>query len=79
MPAKKPHQEKASRRRTKMVSRDSLLPLTWPGERSSSNGTKYEYQMIRNPYVPGEREKMLESRKKLTLKAFQIAYENQHK
>ncbi|PYS24195.1 MAG: hypothetical protein DMF72_06615 [Acidobacteria bacterium] len=42
------------------------------------NGTRYEYQRIRNPVAPGEREKMLEKRKKLTLKAFQIAYENQH-
>ncbi|HXI25784.1 MAG TPA: hypothetical protein VNG71_18145 [Pyrinomonadaceae bacterium] len=50
----------------------------WSGELTGSNGTQYEYQRIRNPYVPGEREKMLEKREKLTLEAFKIAYENHH-
>ena len=54
-----------------------LPPLA--GERASQNGTRYEYQIIRNPYVPGEREKMLEKREKLTLEAFRIAYENHHR
>lgn len=49
----------------------------WPGE--VRNGTRYEHQLIKNPHVPGEREKMLEKRNKLTLKAFQIAYENHHR
>jgi len=53
--------------------------LGLPGERGSSNGTRYEYQLIKNPYVPGEREKMLEKREKLTLEAFRIAYENHHR
>ena len=47
-------------------------------ERISSNGTRYEQQRIRNPADPKEREKMLEKRKKLTLKAFRIAYEDHH-
>ena len=55
-----------------------MPPATWPGERTSSNGTQYEYQRIRNPHVAGEREKMLEKREALTLKAFQMAYENHH-
>lgn len=46
------------------------------GERTSSNGTRYEQQRIRNPADPKEREKMLEKREKLTLEAFRIAYEN---
>jgi hypothetical protein len=55
----------------------SLLPPL-AGERTGSNGTQYECQRIRNPHVPGEREKMLEKREALTLKAFQIAFENHH-
>ena len=49
-----------------------------PGERGSANGTRYEYQHIRNPHVAGEREKMLAKREALTLRAFQLAYENHH-
>ncbi len=52
--------------------------LGLPGERGSSNGTQYEHQCIRNPHVPGEREKWLEKRDKLTLRAFEIAYKNHH-
>lgn len=58
---------------------DDVRPPTWPAERTSSNGTQYEYQRIRNPYVPGEREKMLKKREKLTLEAFRIAYEDHHR
>lgn len=55
-----------------------LMHGGWSDDRTSSNGMQYEYQRIRNPYVAGEREGMLEKRQKLTLKAFRIAYENQH-
>ena len=55
---------------------NDLPPLA--GDRPSSNGTRYEQQRIRNPADPKEREKMLEKRKKLTLKAFRIAYEDHH-
>jgi len=55
-----------------------LMHGAWSDDRTSSNGTQYEYQRFRNPYVAGEREGMLEKRQKLTLKAFRIAYENQH-
>lgn len=57
--------------------RTRLPPMV--GEGSGSNGTQYERQRIRNPYVPGERQKMIEKRTKLTLKAFRIAYENHHR
>jgi hypothetical protein len=55
-----------------------LLP-PWPEQPVNPNGARYEYQRIKNPQVPGEREKMLEQRDKLTLRAFRIAYENHHK
>lgn len=66
------HVGSTARRRTG----NDLRPPTFPGECTSSNGTRYEYPIIRNPSVPGEREKMLEKREKLTLEAFRIAYEN---
>ena len=75
---KKSAGKKAVRRKT-TKNADKFVPPTWPGERTSSNGTRYEYQLIRNPYVPGAREKMLEKREKLTLEAFRIAYENHHR
>jgi len=85
MPPKKKWNSKAgkSRRRrdsgvTELLIRGGELPPL-PGERTSSNGTQYEHQILRNPYVPGEREKMLEKREKLTLEAFRIAYENHHR
>lgn len=56
--------------------RGARFTLGLPGERESTNGTRYEHPRIKNPAVPGDREKMLEERAKLTLKAFRIAYEN---
>lgn len=77
MPPKK--KSTAGRRRaTKRSERAPVWTLGLPDERGGSNGTRYEHQMIKNPYVPGEREKMLEKREALTLRAFQIAYENHH-
>jgi hypothetical protein len=53
--------------------------LGLPGEEGgSSNGTHYEYQKMKNPEDNEEREKRLKKREALTLKAFQIAYENHH-
>ena len=52
--------------------------LGLPNERAASNGTR-EYQQIKNPETGEEREKWLEKRDKLTLRAFQIAYENHHR
>jgi len=76
---KKSTAKKTTRRpAVKKAEKELFLP-TLPGERTSSNGTRYEYQLIKNPYVPGEREKMLEKREKLTLEAFRIAYENHHR
>ena len=54
------------------------LTLSLPGKQGNSNGTRYELQRVKNPYVPGEREKMIARREALTLKAFRIAYENKH-
>src|SRR5690349_12677235 len=81
MPAKKKTsaKQRTEHRASRRGEKDPLVPTTWPGERTSSHGTQYEYQMIRNPYVPGEREKMLEKREKLPLQAFRIAYENHHR
>jgi len=76
---KKSSVKKTTERRTRRKVEEDLLLPPLPGERTSSNGTRYEYQLIRNPYVPGEREKMLEKREKLTLQAFRIAYENHHR
>jgi len=78
MPSKKKSrvERRAPSRIIKSAAGGALPPATWPGERTGSNGT--EYQRIRNPHVPGEREKMLEKREALTLKAFQMAYENHH-
>lgn len=53
--------------------------LGLPGEREKTNGTRYEHPRVKNPSVPSDREKMLEERAKLTLKAFRIAYENHHR
>jgi hypothetical protein len=80
MPSKKTSRTGKSTpgRIVKRAAADALLPGTWPGERTGSNGTHYEHQRIKNPHVEGEREKMLEKRKDLTLKGFQIAYENHH-
>jgi hypothetical protein len=71
--------KKATRRKVNENGGKEFRPPTWAGERTSANGIQYEYQTIRNPYTPGEREKMLEKRDKLTLEAFRIAYENGHK
>jgi hypothetical protein len=79
MASKRKSAGKKTVRRKTTKNGDKLVPPTWPGERTSSNGTQYEYQLIRNPYVPGAREKMLEKREKLTLEAFRIAYENHHR
>ena len=57
----------------------TLLTLGLHGESGSSNGTRYEHQRIKNTADPKEREKMLEKRKKLTLEAFRIAYEDHHR
>jgi len=81
MPLKKKSTAGKSRNRRRLIKPSERAPvytLGLPGERGSSDGTRYEYQKIKNPYVPGEREKWLEKRDKLTLRAFEIAYENHH-
>ena len=81
MPSKKEALDKSKRRSraAKPSPRGPKLTLALPPSAGwSSNGTTYEYQRIKNPYVPGEREKMLDRREALTLKAFQLAYETHH-
>jgi hypothetical protein len=77
MPSKKnPAKDKRHHRR---VSKHSPAAPEWtlglPGERTGSNGTR-EYQRIKNPQTSEQREKWLEKRDKLTLRAFQVAYKN---
>ena len=71
---------KSTRRRrvTKRSERGPLLTLGLPGERASSNGTRYEQPLYKNSESKAEREKRLKKREALTLKAFQIAYQNHH-
>lgn len=79
-PKKSSHgKTKAARSGLKNARSNGLQFTPLPSEDVGSNGMRHEYQIIRNPYVPGAREKMLEKRNKLTLEAFQIAYENKHK
>jgi hypothetical protein len=46
--------------------------------KSSGNGSSREYPRLKNPQSAEEREKWLAKRDALTLRAFQIAYENHH-
>jgi len=73
------NKKKASITRVRAHGRDDgpEWPLALPGQ--DRNGARYEHPRIKNPQVPGEREKMLEKREKLTLQAFRIAYENRHR
>jgi hypothetical protein len=43
-----------------------------------SNGESYEQPCHKNPETTEEREKRLAKREALTLRAFQIAYDNHH-
>jgi hypothetical protein len=44
----------------------------------SSNGKQHEQPLYKNPETSEEREKRLAKREALTLRTFQIAYDNQH-
>lgn len=80
MPSKKKTTSDKRKHRMSAAKRPTLV-LDWnlglPDERGGSNGTR-EYQRIRNPQTGEERKKWLEKRDKLTLRAFQMAYENHH-
>ena len=78
MPSKKKSGlEKSTRRRVmKRSKEDAFLPLDLPGERS--NGTRYERPLHKDSETNEQREKRLAKREALTLRAFQIAYENHH-
>jgi hypothetical protein len=78
MPSKKKTTSDKRRPRKAAAKRQALdWTLGLPNERGGSNGTR-EYQRIRNPQTAEEREKWLEKRDKLTLQAFEMAYENHH-
>lgn len=47
-------------------------------ENLTSNGKHYEEPLRKNPETEKEREKRLAKREALTLRAFQIAYDNNH-
>ena len=85
MAKKKSHQGIAGHRRAgkRKPSRVAKVRIHGGGEllpeSGGANGTQHEYQRLKNPYEAGEREKLLEKRAKLTLKAFRIAYENHHR
>ena len=80
MPSKK-KTTSDKRKPRKSAAKRQAQALDWtlglPNERGGSNGTR-EYQRIRNPQTAEEREKWLEKRDKLTVRAFQMAYENHH-
>ena len=81
MPSKKESTAGKSTRRRRATKRAAPAPaftLGLPGERASSNGTRYEQPLSKNPENKEEREKRLKKREALTLKAFRIAYENHH-
>lgn len=81
MPAKKkPVAKKSARRRVvKRVQPGPTLTLFYGDEEDfSSNGTRYEQPRHKNPETAEEREKRLAKREALTLRAFQIAYDNNH-
>lgn len=81
MPSKKKAIASLERRRRR-VKANSPVTLDWtlglPGEGRSANGKNREYQRIKNPQTREEREKWLAKKEALTLRAFQIAYENYH-
>jgi|SoiMetStandDraft_5_1073268.scaffolds.fasta_scaffold131534_2 hypothetical protein len=82
MPSKKKSIASKSSRRRRLTKRAAEAPaftLGLPGERGSSNGTRYEQPLYKKPESKEEREKRLKKREALTLKAFQIAYENHHR
>jgi hypothetical protein len=76
---KKSRTDKPTSSRTiKRASVAASPPTTWPGERSSSNGTHYEQPLAKDDESKEEREKRIKKREALTLKAFRMAYENHH-
>jgi hypothetical protein len=81
MPLKKKPVAKKSARRSveKRAQHASHLTRFWGVEESvSSNGKDYEQPHYKNPETAEEREKRLAKREALTLRAFQIAYDNHH-
>jgi hypothetical protein len=81
MPSKKKSTKKKSTRSRRAGTRTVQVvvsTLGLPGERRSSNGARHEQPLRKNPESQAEREKRLKKREALTLKALQMAYENQH-
>lgn len=69
---------KPRRRAEKLLPETSAWSGDLPGE-NASNGSSRECQQIKNPQTGDDREKRLAKRDALTLRAFQIAYENHHR
>jgi hypothetical protein len=81
MPSKKkPVARKSSRHRVeKRAQVGPTLTLFYGDEEDfSSNGKQYEQPHYKTPETAEEREKRLAKREALTLRAFQIAYDNHH-
>jgi hypothetical protein len=60
------------------VTQAAQAQLGLPGERGSSNRTRYEQPRHKNAETVEQREQRLAKREALTLRAFQMAYENHH-
>ena len=71
--------ESASRRVSKRA-QDSPVPTSFltAEEDVTSNGKRYQQPHDENPETDEEREKRFAKREALTLRAFQMAYDNHH-
>ena len=74
--AKKGQRRKPTPKYT-LITRADIVPSLLVA--SGSNGANGEQPYRINPETNEERDKRLAKRKKLTLRAFQMAYENQHR
>lgn len=79
MPSKKKStKSKRTLSATKRSEQGPLWDLGLPGERETSNGTRYEQPLFKNHESKDECEKRLKKREALTLRAFRMAYDNHH-
>lgn len=78
MPAKGKSIKKKLTRSRPVVTRAAQAPQGLPGKPASANGTRYEQPRHKNAETFEQREQRLAKREALTLRAFQMAYENHH-
>ncbi|HYJ88035.1 MAG TPA: hypothetical protein VEW46_18355 [Pyrinomonadaceae bacterium] len=71
-------QSKKSVARKSTKYRATKTSLFLDGEGFSSNGKRYERPRHKSPETDEERKKRFAKREALTLRAFQIAYDNHH-